>query len=173
MSPIVAVIAGSLLLLAGRRLFWLFIAIIGFLFGVELASELVASRPDWIVWVIGALAGVVGALVAIFFQRLAFALAGFYAGSYLAIIAAQSLGWPTPNLAVFFVGGVSGAVVAAIVMDWAIIVLSSLAGAGMIVEALGLAPLHRIILSVVLVALGIVVQSKTPRGRLERRPRAP
>jgi hypothetical protein len=168
MPPIVEIVAGLLLLLAGRRLFWLFIAIIGFVVGAEVARELLASQSDWIVWVLGAAAGIVGAVVAVFFQRLAFALAGFYAGSYLAIVIAQSLGWSLPDFALTLVGGVIGAVVAALVMDWAIIVLSALAGVGMIVGALDLVPLHRVILASVLAAVGIVVQSRTARGRLER-----
>jgi Domain of unknown function (DUF4203) len=168
MPQIVEIVAGLLLLLAGRRLFWLFIAIIGFVVGAEVARELLASQSDWIVWVLGAAAGIVGAVVAVFFQRLAFALAGFYAGSYLAIVIAQSLGWPLPDFALTLVGGVIGAVVAALVMDWAIIVLSTLAGVGMIVGALDLVPLHRVILASVLAAVGIVVQSRTARGKLER-----
>ena len=167
MPPIIEIVAGLLLLLAGRRLFWLFIAIVGFLAGVELARELFATRTDWVVWVFGAGAGIVGAVVAMLFQRVAFALAGGYAGAYLATALAIFLGG-APGLAVLLGGAVVGAVIAALVMDWAIIVLSSLIGGGMIVATLGLAPLHAVILAGVLVAVGIVFQSRTERGRLKR-----
>jgi hypothetical protein len=168
MPPIAEVVAGVLLLLAGRRLFWLFIAIIGFVAGAEVARELLASRSDSVVWVFGAGAGIVGAVAAMLFQRIAFALAGFYAGSYLSMVIAQSLGWSMPDFALILVGGVIGAVAAALVVDWAIIVLSTLVGVGMIVGALELVPLHRLILAGVLAALGIVVQSSTARKRQER-----
>jgi Domain of unknown function (DUF4203) len=165
MHPIVEIVAGLLLLLAGRRLFWLFIAIVGFVAGAEIAREMLASRSDWVVWVFGAGAGIVGAVAAMLFQRVAFALAGFYAGSYLSMVIAQSLGWSMPDFALILVGGVIGALVAALVMDWAIIVLSTLVGVGMIVGALDLLPLHLVILASVLAALGIVVQSSTVRKR--------
>jgi hypothetical protein len=165
MPPIAEIVAGLLLLLAGRRLFWLFIAIIGFVVGAEVAAELLSSRSDWMVWLFGLGAGVIGAVAAIFLQRVAFALAGFYAGGYLTIAVTQALRSSLPDFALVLVGGVIGAVVAALVMDWAVIVLSTLAGVGMIVGALDLAPLHRVMLAGVLAAVGIVVQSRTWRGR--------
>ena len=168
MSPIFEIVAGLLLIVAGRRLFWVFIAIIGFLVGVDVARELFAGGTEWAVWVGGIAAGAVGAVAAMFFQRVAFALAGFYAGGYLAMLIAQSLGWPAPHFAVILVGGVVGAVVAALAMDWAIIVLSTLVGVGMIVGTLDLVPLHRAIVASVLVVVGILVQSSTARKRRER-----
>ncbi|MGB8434138.1 MAG: hypothetical protein WCE38_07760 [Burkholderiales bacterium] len=167
MHPIVDIAAGLLVLLAGRKLFWLFIAVVGFLAGVELARELLLTQTEWVTWLIGAGAGIVGAVVAVLFQRVAFALAGAYAGAYLAVVLAQSLGW-VPGLAVFLGGAAIGAVVAALVMDWAILVLSSLIGAGLIVATLGLASLHGVIAASVLAAVGIVFQSRTTRGRRER-----
>lgn len=167
MHPIIDIAAGLLVLLAGRKLFWLFIAVVGFLAGVELARELIATQAEWVAWLIGAGAGIVGAVVAVFFQRVAFALAGAYAGAYLAVGLAQSLGW-VPGLAVLLGGGLIAALVAALVMDWAIIVLSSLIGAGLIVATLGLAPLHGVIAASVLATVGIVIQSRTTRGRRER-----
>jgi len=167
MHPIVDIAAGLLVLLAGRKLFWLFIAVVGFLAGMELARELLSTQAEWVVWLIGAGTGIVGAVVAVFFQRIAFALAGAYAGAYLAVGLAQSLGW-VPGLAVLLGGGVIGALVAALVMDWAIIVLSSLIGAGLIVATLSLAPLHGVIAASVLAAVGMVFQSRTTRARRER-----
>jgi hypothetical protein len=167
MHPIIDIAAGLLVLLAGRKLFWLFIAVVGFLAGMEFARELLYTQAEWVAWLIGAAAGIVGAVVAVFFQRVAFALAGAYAGAYLAVGLAQSLGW-VPGLAVLLGGGVIGALVAALVMDWAIIVLSSLIGAGLIVATFALTPLNGVIAASVLAVVGIVFQSRTTRERHER-----
>ena len=72
--------AGTVLLLAGRRLFWIFVAITGFFVGAEVAGDLFANQPQWVVWVLAAGAGIIGAVLAILLQRVAFAVAGFYGG---------------------------------------------------------------------------------------------
>lgn len=166
MPPIVVIVAGIVLLVAGRSLFWLFVAITGFFVGAEVAGELFAGEPEWVVWVIAAGAGIVGAVLAMLFERVAFALAGFYAGGYLALVAVQSLDGGMPELAVFVMGGVLGAVLATLVLDWAIIILSSLVGAGLIVGALTLEPAQAVLLAGVLVAGGVLIQAGLMRGRI-------
>jgi hypothetical protein len=153
-----SIAAGATLLLAGRRLFWLFVAITGFFVGAEVAGDLFASRPQWIVWVLAAGAGIIGAVLAMLLQRVAFAVAGFYAGGYVAIALVQSFGWGMPDVAVSLVGGIIGAVLAALVMDGAIIVLSSLVGSGLIVAALSLQSLQGALLGAAFAAVGIFVQ---------------
>jgi hypothetical protein len=50
-------------------------------------------------------------------------------------------------------------------MDWAIIVLSCLVGAALVVPALGLEPLASALVYAGLVAVGIVVQAQLLRGK--------
>jgi hypothetical protein len=50
-------------------------------------------------------------------------------------------------------------------MDWAIIVLACLAGAALIVPALGLQPLASALVYAGLVAVGIAVQARLVRGK--------
>ena len=106
--------------------------------------------------------GILGAILGIFIQRLAFAIGGFFAGGYLALsIAARMNLGGEPNLWMIG-GGIVGAIIAALVMDWAIIVLSSLAGAAAI-----LTPFHtklddrlHPVLFLVLAVIGIVFQAR-------------
>ncbi len=65
------------------------------------------------------------------------------------------------------VKGVIGAVLAALVMDWAIIVMSSLVGSGLIVVSLGLQSLQGVMLATALAAVGIIVQATITRGKRE------
>jgi len=164
MNPIANIVAGAVLLLLGRRLFWLFVAIAGFYLGFEVARTLAAGQPAWLLWTIAIGAGLIGAVVAMLLQRVGFALGGFYAGGYIALLAVERFAPGTIGVAAFVIGGVIGAVLAAFLMDWAIIVLSCLVGAALVVPALGLQPLMSALVYAGLVAVGIVVQAQLTRG---------
>ena len=86
MHPVADLVAGTVLLLVGRKLFWLFVAVAGFYVGVEEARALLADRPTWLIWLVAIAAGLIGAILAMLFQRVGFALAGFYAGAYVALV---------------------------------------------------------------------------------------
>jgi hypothetical protein len=165
MNPIVNIVAGAVLLLLGRKLFWLFVAIAGFYFGFEVARGLAAGQPAWLFWAIAIGAGLISAVLAILLQRVGFALGGFYAGGYIAFLAVERFAPGTIGLAAFLVGGVIGAVLAAFLMDWAIIVLSCLVGATLVAPALGLQPLASALVYAGLVAVGIGVQAQLMRGK--------
>src|SRR5262249_30713369 len=124
----VTVVLGIVVLLFGRMLYWAFIAIAGFLAGMMLADAWLADKEQWIRILAAVAAGVVGAVLGIFIQRLAFAIGGFFAGAYLALAIAAQMHAPGDANIWWIAGGVLGAIIAALVMDWAIIVLSSLAG---------------------------------------------
>jgi hypothetical protein len=151
---------GLILLVLGRKLFWLGVGVLGFFLGMEFAGVLFVDQPQWVMLLMGLGAGLLGAILAIVAERVAFALAGFYAGAYLALIAAHSFGAVGQGTLWLAVGGVIGAVVAALIMDWAIIVLSSLAGAGAIVGAAGLGETTGTLVFVILTAVGAAVQAK-------------
>jgi hypothetical protein len=160
MHAVVNIVAGAALLLVGRKLYWLFVAIAGFYVGIEVARAMVLDQPQWVVWLIAAAAGVIGAVIAMLFQRVAFALGGFYAGGYLALVAAERFFPGAVGAGAFLIGGVLGAVAAALLMDWAIIVLSCMVGAALVVSALGLGNLGSLLAYVGLVAIGIAVQAR-------------
>lgn len=164
MPAAVNVIAGVVLLLAGRKLFWLFVGLIGAYVGFEGARLFMADQPQWLVFLVAVAAGLIGAIVAMLFERVAFALAGFYAGAYLALLAAERFVPGVFGTWAFIVGGALGAIGAALIMDWAIIVLSSMVGAALVVSSLGLGDLGSLLVYAGLVAIGIVVQAKLLRG---------
>ena len=138
----------------------------GFFLGMEVVGDLLTGYPRLAGLGFRTLAGLAGALLAVFFQRVAFVIAGLYSGGYLAIVLVQSLGWPISDTVVFIAGGLIGAIFAALAMDWAIIVLSSLAGSSIIVAALGLQPISGLLTGGGLTAVGIIAQA----ARLRRLP---
>ncbi len=79
--PVVLVLLGIVVLLFGRSLYWAFIAIAGFLVGMALANEWLADKSEWIRILAAVGAGLLGAVVGILVQRLAFAIGGFFAGA--------------------------------------------------------------------------------------------
>jgi hypothetical protein len=154
------IVLGLILLVFGRKLFWLFVAIAGFLFGIQFSGLLFPDQPQWIRLLVALGAGFLGALLAVLVQRVAFALAGFYGGAYLALIVAQWFGAGGVSIPMFVVCGVVGALIAALIMDWAIIVISSLVGAGAVVEALALGKSISIMVFLALATAGILVQAR-------------
>ncbi|RJQ47594.1 MAG: TMEM198/TM7SF3 family protein [Nitrospiraceae bacterium] len=153
------IISGLIVLLFGRKLFWFFIAITGFLMGISVGGSVFPGQPQWVTFLIAIAIGVLGALLALFAQRIAFALAGFYAGSYLTFTLSQFWGIHEPSVALSITGGIIGMVLLLLLMNWAIIILSSLAGAGAIAGTLNIGQEGSIIAFGALVAIGIVTQS--------------
>jgi hypothetical protein len=164
MYPMADMVAGAVLLLLGRKLFWLFIAVAGFYFGFEVARTLLGNQPQWLVWLAALAVGAVGGIVAMLFQRVAFALGGFYAGAYVALVLAERFALGSMSIAVFLVGGIAGAVCASLIMDWAVVVLSSMVGAALVVGTLGLQELASALAYLGLLAVGVAVQARLMRG---------
>jgi hypothetical protein len=157
---IVKLLMGILLLFYGRTLYWAFVAVAGFLVGFELATELLAEQPESVRVVVALLGGVLGAVLGMLAQRVAFSIAGLFAGGYLALALAHAVDIPGEPLAWFFVGAIIGAIIGALITDWAIIALSSLAGAAAIVGELELNDSMAILLFVALSAIGMIIQGR-------------
>jgi hypothetical protein len=160
-APILGAVVGLIVLLFGRRIFWLCVAAVGFAAGVELAPHIVQQPSPLLALTFALILGFVGALLALFLQKIAIAIVGFVSGGKLALaIAAAFLGnaaqfyWLT-----FIIGGVVGAILLLLLFDWALIVLSSIVGAYLIGGAVRLPPTGTTILFVVLVIVGVSVQA--------------
>jgi hypothetical protein len=159
--PIVSALIGVIVLFFGRRLFWLCVAAVGFAAGVELAPQLIHEPSPLLALSLALLLGLIGALLAIFLQKIAIAIAGFLAGGKLgvAIAAAFFVQHAEYYWLTFLVGGVVGALLLLLLFDWALIILSSVVGAHLIQTAVVLPATGNAILFVVLVLIGVVVQA--------------
>jgi hypothetical protein len=156
------IFVGAVLLLFGRRLFWLFVGCIGFIVGFDLAQDLFPGQSQLLIFLIAAGVGVLGAIAAIFLQRLVVGIAGFFAGGYfLSAVAGASL--HTHQQAIqwiaYVIGGILGAILTMILLNPALIVLSALAGATAISQNVPLSESNKGILFAVLVVVGIIVQA--------------
>ena len=160
------IVAGLVLLFLGRQLFWVFVALVGFGTGLELAPQLLPDGGPVLVLLIAIGLGLLGAVLAYFFYHLAIGAAGFVAGGRLGIEVAAGL-VPLSSQATwvaFVIGGVLGAVLLLLVFDWALIVMSALVGADYVVQPTGADPARSVIF-VALVVAGIAVQAGLMRRR--------
>ena len=159
MLSVISLILGIALLVAGRKLFWLFVGAAGFVTGIQLATQF-WQGPEGLIIIIGLVVGVIFALLAIFVQRIAIAIAGFFAGGYILTALALMLGLDTGALVwvIYVIGGIIGVILVSFLFDWAIITLSSLAGASLITQALLLPSGSGGVIFIVLVVVGVVIQ---------------
>jgi hypothetical protein len=177
MASLIGIFVGLVLLVCGRRLYWLFVAGIGFLTGLALAPDLLPGRPEWLILLTALAVAIVGAVVAIVAQRLTIGVIGFVAGGGigLMLLRALGLGGSAPGWIAYLVAGVIGLALMLALFEWALILLSSLAGANLIVAGVvARFPLPQGIAFVVLIGLvliGAVVQAQRP-GRRPPAPRA-
>ncbi|HJT80738.1 MAG TPA: DUF4203 domain-containing protein [Chthoniobacterales bacterium] len=160
-APIVGALVGVVILLFGRRIFWLCVAAVGFAAGVELAPHLVQQPSPLLALTFALVLGFAGALLALFLQKIAIAVVGFLGGGKLALaVAAAFLGNSAQfHWLVFLIGGVIGALLLLFVFDWALIFLSSIIGAYLIGGIVTLPPTGTAILFTVLVAVGVIIQA--------------
>ncbi|MEO8044655.1 MAG: DUF4203 domain-containing protein [Spartobacteria bacterium] len=159
--PIISVLVGIALLFFGRRLFWLFVAALGFAIGLQLAPYLSQHPPLWLSLLLSLGLGLLGAIIALLLQKLAIGIAGFLVGGRVAVaIAAAFLVDHAHYSAITFViGGIVGAILLLALFDWALIIFSSIEGARLIADAVHLPSTGTNILLVVLAVFGIIVQA--------------
>ncbi len=162
---IVGALIGAVILLFGRKLFWLCVAAVGFAAGVEIAPHLVHEPSSLLALSIALVLGLIGALLALFLQKVAIAVLGFLAGGKLAgaIAAAFFVHYAQYSTIIFVVGGLVGAILLLALFDWALIVVSSLIGAHLIQSAIVLPSSGSTIVFIGLVVIGILAQAASLR----------
>lgn len=165
MVGLINILLGGALLLAGRKLFWLFVGAIGFVTGLQFATSF-WQGPDNLALVFGLIVGVIFALMAIFLQTIAIGIAGFFAGGYVLTALAGMLGIDTSATfwIIYVIGGIIGLAVVIYLFDWAIITLSSLAGASLLLQALFPQSSTGEVIFAVLFIIGVAVQGSVLRS---------
>ncbi len=160
---IISILVGIAVLLLGRKLFWLFVGAVGFVIGLGLAVELLKGQPDWMILAAALIMGFIGALLAMFIQKVAVIIAGFVSCGYALIWLVQLFSLDLDQLLIwliFIVGGIIGAILVQSLFEVALIVLSSLAGAALITQVTDFNPLVAALLFIGLLVVGIVIQAQ-------------
>lgn len=164
-GTLAALVIGALLLLLGRRLYWLALGVAGFLLGAWLGGELVQSAEPGVALLAGLVLGLAGAVLAILAQKIAVAVGGVVIGGYagLWVAAVAGINASPGTWLALLVGAVIGVLVATALFELALIFFTSLLGASLITEvitdALSLSPGLGLIAFVALLVVGLIAQS--------------
>jgi hypothetical protein len=162
---ILGVIVGVVLLVAGRRVFWLAVGALGFLAGMAAMEHWGAGLSPAAHLLVAIAAGVVGLLLAILLQKVAVALAGFFLGVVLTAALLPALGitlGPWTGLALA-AGGLVVAALALGLFSLALVVLTAGGGASLLTEAIAPPAPWPAILLVALWVVGVLVQRRSVR----------
>jgi len=176
MSSVAGILVGLVLLGYGRRLYWAFVAGVGFLTGLALGPRLLPDQPEWVILTVALVLALAGAVLAIVAQKLVVALIGFLAGGGIGLLFLRHHGITAgvPAWVVYLVAGIVGLVLVRMLFEWALILLSSLAGAALIVAGVegrvALSPGLAVLLVIAVALIGIVVQAGLRRQPARRGP---
>lgn len=140
-TAVAQIVVGLIETLFGRKLFWLFVAIGGFLVGWFLVPAIYGAVNDgatlelWARVAIGLAAGLVLGFLAVKFTKIMVAIAGFFIFGTATVLIGRYFGADLPSGSsdhwiAFVCGGVVGSLVMGLLFNWALIVLTSLFGAG-------------------------------------------
>ena len=163
---IISILVGLAVMFAGRRLFWLFVALAGFVAGATLATRFFGDRSEIAILAVAIIAGLIGAVLAIVVKRFAIGTAGFLVGGFLATALLANIGFEPggSDWIIFIVGGVIGTILVSALVDWALIVLSALGGSVLVLQSAHIRPALGLTLIAVGTALGIIVQARQLRS---------
>jgi len=169
-SSILHLVLSIIPLLFGRRLFWVFVGVAGFLTGAALAGQLFSGQSEWVHLLVGIVLGAIGGLLALNLTKPMAAVGGFLALGGAALLLAWPLGLAGTGRWIFFLlaGGI-GALLVFALFDWALIINSSISGAVGIATGLAgllgnLPQFVHLLLVAVLVFVGIVYQARELRA---------
>jgi hypothetical protein len=163
----IPILVGLALLFAGRKLFWLAVATIGFIAGMELAGFTLDFTTESTRLLIALGVGLLCALAAVLLQKIAVGLAGFLAGGYAAFLGMNTLGVHLGGLgwAPIVVCGIAGVVITALVFKWALIIVSSLVGSYLLVTSIAITASAAGPLFLILAITGMIVQGRSAKKK--------
>ena len=158
---ILNLLVGVVLLIAGRQFFWLFVGCIGFAAGLQYVPGLWDITSPLLLILLSIVTGIVGALIAVVFQKIAISLAGFAGGGFMAVNLLRFLNLESDTLVwlSYIVGGIIGAILLFMVFEWALIIVSAFAGAMVIIQTVNLNPRITPWALISLFVFGIIIQT--------------
>lgn len=135
-TAVFIIITGLISLLFGRKLFWLYVGLAGFLLGLLIGPEFLGDLEPTLQPFIILLIGIVFAFLSIITSKIMIAISGAIWIGALAYGLIQPItpGWLT--LLLTFFGAMIGLLVAWFIFDWGLMIFSSIAGASLISSGL-------------------------------------
>lgn len=173
-SPVtlVSIIIGLLLLFVGRKALWFFLALIGFAVTIAFLPRIAPDLSPNTQVIVAVVAGIIGGASASVLAKVLVWVGGFVGGAYVGVVAWQTLmgtapGFPWIPVAV---GGIAGIFIAGFLFASVLIIVSSAAGAALLVQTVGVGETFGFILLILLTAVGIIVQGRLWPGASPKSP---
>lgn len=158
---LVSLIAGLLLLLAGKKAFWFFLALAGIAVAITFLPRVLPDLDRQTLLIVSVAAGVLGGILAFALSKFLVWVGGFLAGGYLGIVAWQMIAHgPAFPWVAGIVGGILGMLAAKVLFTSVLVLASSAIGAALLVHVSGLDGTPGLAALVILTAAGIIVQGK-------------
>jgi hypothetical protein len=155
------VVAGVLLIVAGRRVFWLFLGLLCFVAGMNFLQRWFPDTPQTTLLLASVGIGALGAGIGMIAQKTAVWVGGFLGGGFLAVMLVRMVTQEdgSATLVAFLAGGVIGIFLARHIFKWVMIVVSSAIGALIICKALLTGVLPGAVVFGILLLAGVAIQS--------------
>jgi len=135
-------VVGIMILFIGRKLFWLFVGSVGLLAGLTYTERFLGAQEEYVILGIAVLIGLLFAVCAFLIKKIAVGLAGFMVGAYITFYFLKVFNYQEIQLIwlICLLGGILGIALMAFLFDWALIFLSSVFGAVLVIQSIVLEP---------------------------------
>lgn len=157
---LILIVLGFVSLVGGSQLSWMFVGTVGFLLGIALANFLQLNNNEWQILTIASAAGMVGVFLSYYLRRILVLLAGFLAGGFISVTLPQVLGWKSylEDWQAFIVVSAACALIILLWYNLALILVSAVLGATLIVQNLTIPTVGNEAMFVVLIIFGLTAQ---------------
>lgn len=157
---LILIVLGFVSLVGGSQLPWMFVATAGFLLGSFLAGIFGFDNSEWQILTFAGAAGMVGIFLSYYLRRIMVLLAGFLAGGFISITLPDILGWNSilVDWQAFLLVGAACALILFLWYSLALILVSGVLGATMIIQNLTIATVSKEAMFVVLIIFGLTAQ---------------
>jgi hypothetical protein len=158
-DSLIALLIGGALLFFGGRYYWLVAGGVGFLFGTNLGSAPDGGVVTGSAIAMGFLFGFIAAVASVFITKFALSISGFIMGGILMVRFIEAIGWDLGStFAAFLIGGILGFLLVIISQEWALIFLSVITGAAIVVNQLVADAANAQFVYILLVLVGFTFQ---------------
>jgi len=157
---IVKIAMGLVLTLAGSQLYWFFAGVAGFVVGEYLARQSLTLQSEWSLLFNSLKYSALNIVLAVVLKPLAAILSAFVLGGYICLSLPEIMGWNTEWASWYLIvfGGLFSVAITILSFSFSAIILSSVAGAILVVQSAVLNQFDQGLLALFLIFIGVTCQ---------------
>lgn len=164
-----SLIAGLVLLIAGRKAFWAFLGLAAFAVTVAFVQRYLPNLDERTLLVVALVTGGIAAAAAVVLAKAVVWIGGFIGGGYIGVVVWEMLmpsatGFPW---VAFVIGGLIGMVLMKLLFESLLVLGSSAVGAALLVHIIRLEGTLGLFFLIVFAAVGVIIQGRLWRKKKE------